>query len=277
MSRVGLIKGKGRYDNVFNALKLIANDVEKLVSKSYRIVIVPNFLYPKNEATVSNVDASRAVLDFITRFTNKPITIASSSFSLADVFSDYHFLRLQDSYSVRFLDLQNDEFQTVKAGDDKFEMSKTLLNSDCLLSIGLLQTHNILLANLSLSQLILSALPLANMKQLVEEPKAAHRLIATLSKTLMPHMAIIDGFTGVQGDFPLSSNILPDVNLALAGMNPVAVDNAAASVMGIIPAEVAYLKKTGRGSAKAKIEGDKISSVKKKFVLPSNSSALFKL
>jgi uncharacterized protein (DUF362 family) len=278
MPRVALVKGDVRYDNIFNALELIATDVERIVSKSYRIVLLPNFLYPKNESTLTNADAARAVLDFITQFTNKPITIASSSFSLADVFADYHYSRFQDSYSVKLADLNKDEFITLKnIGRD---VSKTMLESDCRISLGLLHTHNVLLANLSISHFLLSALSQNEKKHIMHDPKIAHLTISALSNKLMPHLSVIDGFSGIQGDFPLATNIVEEANVAIAGDSCLAVDTVAASLMGIKPNKISYLRRSSKGKLNPRsirLVGETMSNCRVKFTLPSNSSNLMKL
>jgi uncharacterized protein (DUF362 family) len=277
MQKVALVKGDVRYDNVFKSLELVFSEVESIVSKSYRIVVLPDFLYTKNETTVVHVDAVRAILDFITQFTNKTVTIAGSSFSIADFFSDFHYMRLQDSYSVRLVDLYKDKLVPLR--NIGVDVSKTLLDSDCRISVGLLHTHNILLANLSLSQFLLSAISLTGKKELMQDPKIAHLTISALSKKLLPHFSVIDGFAGIQGDFPLSTDIVRPVNVAIAGNNPLAVDAVAAAVMGIRAAQIAYLRRSkGKlNNLSIKVIGDKINSCRKKFVLPSNSRNLVSL
>jgi uncharacterized protein (DUF362 family) len=264
MVRVALEKGTVRYDNIHLALRRISSDVEKAVSDAHSIVIVPNSLYPKNEQTVVNVDAIRAVLDFITQFTNKKITIASGSFAMTDVFSDFHYFGLQDSYSLEFADLHNDEY---KAG-----LSKKLLASDCRISIGLLQTHHMLLANLSTSSMALTAMQLSQRTKL-HEPKEFQKQAITASKLVMPHLAVIDGFSGMEGDFP-RENRFRMVNVALAGKDSAAIDIVASSLMGI--KTPSYIKKL-RKASDIQVVGEKIADCKVKFALPSNSRNLLRI
>jgi uncharacterized protein (DUF362 family) len=261
MVRVALEKGVVRYDNIHLALRRISSDVEKAVSSARNIVLVPNSLYPKNEHTVVNIDAIKSVLDFITQFTNRKITIASGSFSMADVFSDFHYLQLQDSYSVEFADLHYDAYRS--------GISKKLLASDCRISLGLLQTHNMLLANLATSSMALTAMQLSQRKKL-NSPKELQKAVSAVSKIVMPHLAVIDGFSGMEGSFP-KENRFVEANVALAGIDSAAVDSVAASVMGI--KKLAYLKKTQA----AQIVGEKLADCRTKFALPSNSRNLLRL
>lgn len=264
MVRVALEKGVVRYDNIHLALRRISSDVAKAVSNARNIVIVPNTLYPKNERTVVNIDAIKAVLDFITQFTNKKITIASGSFSMADVFSDFHYMQLQDSYSLEFADLHYDAYQS--------GISKKLLASDCRISVALLQTHNMLLANLATSSMALTAMQLSQRTKL-HSPKEFQNEVALVAKTVMPHLAVIDGFSGMESNFPRENRFV-EANVALAGINALAVDSIAASVMGI--KKLSYLKKAGK-MPEVQIVGEKLAKCKTKFALPKNSKNLLRL
>jgi uncharacterized protein (DUF362 family) len=264
MARVALEKGVVRYDNIHLALRRISSDVERAVANARSIVVVPNSLYPKNDKTVVNIDALRALLDFITQYTNRKITIASGSFSMYDVFSDFHYLKLQDSYSLEFADLHND---TYKAG-----ISKRLLSSDCRISLGLLQAHNMLLANLSTSSMALTAMQL-NQRTKLHSPKEFQQAVISVSKTVMPHLAVIDGFSGMEGNFP-HENRFVEANVAIASADSLAADSIAASVMGI--KKLPYLRKIKKLPAVQSV-GQKLADCKAKFALPSNSKILLRL
>ncbi|MBN2454594.1 DUF362 domain-containing protein [Candidatus Woesearchaeota archaeon] len=272
MVRAALVKGAVRYDNIVRALELVSDEFQKAVEKSRKPVIVPEFLYTKNENTVTNVDAVRAVLDAITYFTNKEIKIAGSSFSLADAFSDYHYLQLQDSYSVQFADLFREEFKPVKGAG--FMFSKTLLESDCRIVLAMLETHRTLLANLSTSQFVLSGMDFSERKRVMRDPKAAHDAVAGISERVKPEFAIIDGFTGLEGDFPAATKVVRS-NVAIAGNDAGAVDSTAASVMGLLPKNIRYLRK--KKVKAVKVVGDSVSKCRNNFILPRNSEALIKL
>ena len=270
MGRVALVKGMVRYDNISNALEKVYSDIGKAVEKSYRIVVVPNFLYPKTEDTISNVDAMRALLGGITEFTNKPVTIAANSFSIEEVFSKFHWLQLQDNYSVKFAYLHDDEFE--KKGSLSF--SKTILESDCRISLGMLQTHDKLLANLSLSQFALGAMQFDERRRIMQDPKAVHNAVVEASGHVNPDFCVIDGFAGIQGSFPASTDVLEGMNVTLAGANCFDVDSIAASLMGLEPQKIAYLREN---MASPRVSGERIASCAKKFLLPSNSKKLMRL
>jgi uncharacterized protein (DUF362 family) len=55
-----------------------------------------------------------------------------------------------------------------------------------------------------------------------------------------PHLAVIDGFQAMQGSGPENGDPL-DWRVALAGVDPLAVDSLTARLMGFDPAEIGYL------------------------------------
>ena len=62
-SRLALIRGDDRYQNLTAALNVIADDVD--LHGVERILIKPNFVVPDRPLAASHVDATRAVLDWL--------------------------------------------------------------------------------------------------------------------------------------------------------------------------------------------------------------------
>ncbi len=76
-ARVALVKGKNRYDMVFESLKLIEDEVLGSIGRK-RILIKPNIVLSDCAACVTHVDAVRAVLDFLGPHVKDPILIGES-------------------------------------------------------------------------------------------------------------------------------------------------------------------------------------------------------
>jgi uncharacterized protein (DUF362 family) len=69
-SRVALVKGNNRYENISKSLSLIAGEID--LSNKRRVVIKPNFVSASRQLAATHVDAMRAVLDFLKeRYTGK--------------------------------------------------------------------------------------------------------------------------------------------------------------------------------------------------------------
>jgi uncharacterized protein (DUF362 family) len=101
--------------------------------------------------------------------------------------------------------------------------------------------------------------------------------ILDINATVKPHLAIVDGIVGMEGDGPIMGDPVKS-NVLVIGRNFPAVDATCARIMGISPQKIPYLKNaSGRlGSIKrSNIEqrGESISSVQKEFKLLDNIPA----
>ena len=69
--------------------------------------------------------------------------------------------------------------------------------------------------------------------------------ILDIVATLRPHLAIVDGVVGMEGDGPIMGRPKP-AGVVLMGRDVVAVDASAARVMGLRPEGVRYLAEAAR-------------------------------
>ena len=236
MVNVSLVKGVVRYDNLFKSLELIQKDIENRLSNRMRIVIKPDLLHINGCTGLVRMGAVKAVLDFVEEFTNKKITIAEGSFSEHDVFHrhDYHDL-LQD-YSVRFLNVNNDDFVEIKLGSKTISVSKTMLRADYRISLALLKRDR--------KTTLMGAIPNMIIGSISESDKADfyksrtfNKNTAELFKLLKPQLSIIDGFDAPKKERKLKSA------LAIASTDAGAADATAAKVLKIKPGYLQYIKK----------------------------------
>jgi uncharacterized protein (DUF362 family) len=95
--------------------------------------------------------------------------------------------------------------------------------------------------------------------------------ILDINATIKPHLAIVDGIVGMEGDGPIMGDPVKS-NVLVMGRNLPAVDATCARIMGINPEKIPYLKYASGllGTIKeSNIEqrGENISQVQKKFKL----------
>jgi uncharacterized protein (DUF362 family) len=106
-----------------------------------------------------------------------------------------------------------------------------------------LQSAQVSLQSAQVSQMLSMALPgpLRSDKLLMHQGWAWTNLnIAILAPHVLPHLAIIDGFEGMEGAGPTQGTPV-DWRIALAGTDAVAVDWLTAHLMGFDPQQVGYL------------------------------------
>ena len=224
MPKVALVKGMVRYDNVYSALKMISKDVQDKLSSSTHIVIKPDLLHIHGCSNLqsAHVDATKAILDFIEELTNKRITIAEGSFSGEDVFHRHDFHDLLKDYSVRFLNLNNDDTLPIKL-QKTVNVSKTLLKSDFRISLPVLKRDMASLLG-SIPNIILGAVSGQDKANFYADRSFA-RNTAELFKLFKPQLSVFDGFDAVKTIRKIKSS------LAMASTDAIAADTVAARIL----------------------------------------------
>ena len=162
-SQVALIKGDNRYDNIAQALGLIEGDVD--LSDKKRILIKPNFVSTRWQLAATHVDAVRAVLDWLRPRYDAPITIGEGAAG-SDTFDGYRnfgYLNLAEEHSVRFVDLNQDQWAPVQIYDRRLRpmgvrVARTALESDFRISVGPPKTHDAVIVTLSLKNMVMGSL-----------------------------------------------------------------------------------------------------------------------
>ncbi len=233
-STVGLAKGSIRYDIVTKSLQLIEESVKERIANSMRIVVKPDFLFTR-QGMSTDVDAVKAVLDFILEFTNKKITIAEGLYGGAEIQPVFHkalFHELHDDYGLKYVDLNRDEFVTISLSNKlSVRVAKTVLNSDFRISVAVPKLvgnrFSAAAANMAIGSLISSGRSKdKNDKARLMSSKNHDSAIAELLKVVKPSLAVVDGFESVIGKKSL------ETNLCVASSDAVAADTVAAAALG---------------------------------------------
>ena len=162
-SRVALVQGADRYDNVSRALEQIAADVD--LSDKKQILIKPNFVVTHKPLAATHVDGVRAVLDFVRARYDGPITIAEgpSVQPAAEGFRLHSYEPLVESHGVTLADLNHDEPVPVDVYDWRLRplrlhLARSVVESDFRISVGPPKTHDIVIVTLSLKNMIMGSL-----------------------------------------------------------------------------------------------------------------------
>ncbi len=149
-------------------------------------------------------------------------------------------------HDVRFVDINHDEPVKVPnlgrtTGLDFFYMSRTVLSADVLISLPKLKTHHWAGATLSLKNLF-GTLPGICYGWPKNELhwRGIPCSIVDIAATHMPHLAIVDGIIGMEGDGPLNGTA-KHVGAIIMGADLVAVDATCCRLMGLPPERVPTL------------------------------------
>lgn len=244
---VAVTSSTGHYEGVFNALRLVEEEVKDDIRGKKKVLVKPNFVSTTRQLAATRVDAVKAVLDVITKYHSGRIIFAEgpAGSSLKDALANFDYLQLQDDYDIEFVDLNRDDYVEVEGFDAqlrplKFRLSKTIVESDYRISVALPKTHDTVIVTLSIKNMVVGSL-LGNHKSRIHQGyKAINLNIAKLAQTIMPHLGVIDGFVGMEGSGPVGGDPI-NLGMAAASFSPVSLDAVVTKIMGFNPSDIGYL------------------------------------
>lgn len=297
---VAITSGDNRADLAFRALKPFSDQIAGSIGNR-RVVLKPNNVLTDVQLAATHVDTLEGILEFlksIKKDNNVIIAESAASGPTFDGFSNYGYYRLVSRYPVRLVDLDQEPYETLYVFDEKdfkphpIRMSSLLLDPDSyIVSVARMKTHDRVLATLSLKNIVFGA-PIkdkgfswtaARKPGSVNDKPIGHGSgfrginynLFALSQQLHPHLSIIDGFEGMEGNGPNAGTPV-DHRVCVAGTDWLAADRVAVELMGIDFAKIGYLNycaNAGRGVAdlnKIEIIGESISNHRKSYKLSDN-------
>jgi uncharacterized protein (DUF362 family) len=309
-TRVSLTTGDNRADLAFRALQPFSKQIKQAIGNR-RVVIKPNNVLIYVPLACTHVDTLEGVLEFlksINKLKNAIIGESSASGSTLEGFDNYGYSKLPNKYPVKLVDLDKEPFDMLYVLDQKnlrpvpVRVSRIIHDSDSyVISVARMKTHNSVVASLSLKNIVFgapikdsgftlysedkrfSAKAVASLKGAVSYKRLLHGggvhgvnyNIYSLSRQIHPHLALIDGFEGMEGNGPTLGTPV-DHRVCVASQDWLAADRVGIELMGIDFAKVGYLNfcaETGSGVAdlnKIEIVGEMLANHIKTYKLPDN-------
>jgi uncharacterized protein (DUF362 family) len=257
-AKVCLVKGNDCRDIVYQALKKIEDEVIASIGEK-RILLKPNFVVTNRQLAATHVDAIRAILDFLKPHHTKQITIGESTISREGTFSGYEnygYLALEKEYNVKLVDLnkQPSQYRYVFGPGHRptpIRIISTFLDPDLyIISAAKMKTHDRVVTTLSLKNILMGA-PMndykTNDKHLMHTEYTFSREsllnynLFHLAQEIYPDLGVIDGFEAMEGNGPVGGTPV-DMKIAMASLDPLAMDTLATKLMGFDPTQIMYLK-----------------------------------
>jgi len=272
MSRVAIVRETNPIETTFKALETIRTDVDSALSGKKPILIKPNYLNSKHPSTGITTDSRviEGIVKFLRRRKKEEIIIGEGS-GFADTFQAFKVAGVDavaERWGVKLVDLNKDEFVEVNPPNPlslkKIEVAKTALEST-IISVPKLKPHRIATVTLSLKNMMGALASKGSMHM----GTSLSENIVDLTSILKPSVSVVDGI--IAGEGHENSENPVEMNLVIAGTDPVAVDAVGAAVMGISPTDVKHLllaEKKGLGTCnleKITVLGEPIEKVKRKF------------
>jgi uncharacterized protein (DUF362 family) len=268
-SRVALTTGEDRADLAFRGLKPFADQIARSIG-SKRVIIKPNNVAIDNQLAASHAQNIEGILEFLKSVGKTDIVIAESAANgpTLDGFANYKYNEVAAKYGAKLIDLDQEGFDVLYCFDETdfrphgCRMSKLLLDpNNFIISAAKFKTHDRVVATLSLKNIVVGAPvkdpgfrwgPGAKPGAKNDKPlthgsgfRGINYNLFALAPRLHPHLSVIDGYEGMEGEGPVSGT---PVNQRVCVVSPdwLAADRVAVELMGIDFAQVGYLSYCGQ-------------------------------
>ncbi len=277
-TRVYVIKKKPNettQDVVLRTLKLIPLK-DSITNSEEKILINPNWVTSDHFSTgnITSTDTLEGIIIYLIQEVNispeKIVVADGGSFGISDRFFKLNDLFRLEEYGIKIMNLNDDEIINEIEIPNPLSLKtvnvvKTAINASCIISVPSLKTHNTAKTTLSMKNMMGTIMPKSIMHSNL------HKKIADLVSVLRSKMKfqIIDGIIGSDG-WELGGKPI-QMDLIIAGEDPVAVDRVGSAIMGYGIDKVKYLKygeQKGLGTANLdniEIIGKTIDEVHHKF------------
>jgi uncharacterized protein (DUF362 family) len=257
-STVSLVKGNDRRDIVFQALKNLESDILASLGDKKRILVKPNFVSTTRELAASHPDEIRAILDFFQPHFKVEIIVGESAPSRNGTFEGYRnfgYLPLEKEYGIKLVDLNKEPwvYRYVFGKDHRplpIRIISTFLDRDTyIISAAKMKTHDRAVTTLSLKNTLIGA-PLndgtkndkwlTHMEYNFTPKETLHFNMFHLAQEIWPDLGVIDGFVAMEGNGPVGGTPV-EAKVALASLDPLALDTLTTKIMGFDPGKILYL------------------------------------
>ncbi len=268
-SRVALSAGEDRANLAFQGLKAFEKEIARAIGDK-RVIIKPNNVAIDNQLAASHAQNLEGILEFLKSIGKKNVAIAESAANgpTLDGFSNFGYDKVAAKYGASLIDLDQAGFEIIHCFDETdirphpCRMSKVLLDpNNYIISAAKFKTHDRVVATLSLKNIVVGAPikdpgfkwgPGAKPGAKNDKPtthgngfRGINYNLYALAPRLHPHLAVIDGFEGMEGEGPVGGTPVQH-RVCVVSLDWLAADRVALELMGIDFAKVGYLNFCGQ-------------------------------
>ena len=299
-SRVALTAGGDRANLAFQALEPFKNEIAAAIGTK-RVILKPNNVITDVPLCASHADNLEGILEFLKSIGKTNVAIAESPAggSALDGFANYGYNKFAAQYGVKMINMDTDPagFEVLHCIDEKdfqphpCRVSKLMLDpNNYIISAAKLKTHDLVGITLSLKNIVVGAgikdsgailgrggAGGGKSDKYLMHGGGAHGInfnLFALSPRLHPHLAVIDGYEGMEGTGPVHGTPV-DQKVCVASLDWLAADRVAAELMGVDISKIGYLTyciqagDRGEGDlSKIEILGPAIKDCAKTYKLP---------
>ncbi len=260
MLKVNLATGDSRRKLIREVVDQMGPEFIDRCKAANVILIKPDLVHHELQLASVHVDVIRGLMDVISTYSETPVIVGDAShFGTKAAFRHFGYERLLEDYPrLQLVDLQDlptiEQTLTLPNGESLVVRRPELaMTADLVISVSNLKTHKDYGAGLTVSNWaegtmivpprittlgrVWSRAPWLTANGLEQ----AHAILAGLYAHKPAHVGVIDGILAMEGEGPVNGSVVP-MNVVMAGMDPVAVDAVAATLMGFDPHAIGYLE-----------------------------------
>lgn len=216
------------------------------------VLLKPNLVEPAAEAPHINTHPAfvRAVIEVFRRLDAREVFVAEGQGHCRDtyyVLEQSGFEPILDEARASFVDLNHDDVFKVEnhLGFTRLKelyLPNSIRRADFIVSLPKLKTHHWAGVTLSMKNLfgVMPGMCYGWPKNVLHHVGIPQSIL-DINAAVRPHLAIIDGIVGMEGDGPVMGTPKA-ANLIVMGTNLPAVDATAARLMGFDPVRIDYLR-----------------------------------
>ncbi|MEM2875826.1 MAG: DUF362 domain-containing protein [Candidatus Bathyarchaeia archaeon] len=259
-------------ESLQNLLRMI--NVKELKSSSL-VLIKPNVCYPKNPhgMVITDPELLRSIINFVKARVNKVLVVESDNNSgRAEARVEKSGLMEVIEYSgAEFVNLSDEESDEVYVSGSTLLIPKIVKEADFLINVPKMKTCNIEGATISIAMKNMFGI-LSNRKKSILHKNLTDVLLY-LNKNVRQDLIIVDGIVAMEGMGPVWGSPV-NMNLLVAGTNPVTVDSVCSNIMGISPYSIELLwraYKEGMGEInieRVDVVGSRVEDFRRNFEIP---------
>lgn len=247
MSKVSIVKGEDRKENIARAVRLIEKDIEKAIrnKKMNKLFIKINAIDIKLPLACTHPEALEAVLDIFYNKFNE-IVIGDNSFAFEKEKGGYYRKLLDKFPEIKFSDLTEfgeEDINFKKLKGNAVGKISLLPKKAFTISLALPKTHDTFVYTGCLKNMFgcviknrvgmhaLNRYERIFLNKYVNSNKIKWKNLANVIKRIKPDLCILDGYEGMEGNGPLLGTKIK-LGIAMCSLNGLALDKLASKICG---------------------------------------------
>lgn len=266
---------------VQRSIELIGG-MESFVKRGNRVLIKPNLLYGKKpeQAVTTHPSIVRAIIELVKEAGGIPCLGDSPGIGTSHgVAEKAGIKKVAEELSCPIIEFNRPVLPPERKGRTfkNIEIDQAIYEAEVIINLPKWKTHGQMLLTLGIKNLF-GCIPgprkaLWHLKA-GEDPVLFARMLVDIYQLIQPHLTVLDGIVGMEGNGPNSGHPIP-LGLVLASPSPLSLDQVVCDLLGI-PRKTLLTNRValeqGLGEEEIEIRGEKVKGVRiPHFKLPKMS------